>query len=306
MAMDHPIEFNGLTKRYGRRRGVQDIHLSVGRGSIYGFLGPNGAGKTTTIRLLMGLLRPTSGSARICGLDIVKQSLAIRKKIGYLPGEVHFFNHLTGYATLKYLADLRGLDCRSKAEQLARALDLDLSVKVRAHSRGMRQKLGIIQAMMHEPEVLILDEPTNSLDPLVQQTVYNLLEKYAEQGGTIFFSSHIISEVERICHRVAMIRDGRIVADDSIEDLRAKSTQIQHVNLSLKPGGTLSTPLPEGLHILSQTALHHHLVNLGSAQSLLEYLHRNPVEYLTIESPSLEEVFMQFYRTEESNYVAQA
>ena len=111
MAMDHPIEFNGLTKRYGRRRGVQDIHLSVGRGSIYGFLGPNGAGKTTTIRLLMGLLRPTSGSARICGLDIVKQSLAIRKKIGYLPGEVHFFNHLTGYATLKYLADLRGLDC---------------------------------------------------------------------------------------------------------------------------------------------------------------------------------------------------
>lgn len=306
MAMDHPIEINGLTKCYGRRRGVQDLHLTVSRGSIYGFLGPNGAGKTTTIRLLLGLLRPTSGSAKICGLDIVKRSLAIRSKIGYLPGEVHFFNHLSGYAMLRYLSDLRGLDCQAKAEQLAQAMELDLSIKVRAHSRGMRQKLGIIQAMMHEPEVLILDEPTNSLDPLVQQTVYELLEKYARDGGTIFFSSHIISEVERICHRVAMIRDGRIVADDSIEDLRAKSTRIQHVNLALKPGCTLSSPLPQGLQIASHAGRQYHLVNMGPAQSLLDYLNHNPIESVTIESPSLEEVFMQFYRTEESNHVGQA
>jgi ABC-2 type transport system ATP-binding protein len=300
--MDRPIEIDRLTKRYGSRRGVQDLHLAVEKGSIYGFLGPNGAGKTTTIRLLLGLLRPTSGTARICGLDVVKRNLAIREKIGYLPGEVHFFNHLTGYAMLKYLADLRRLDCRENAEKLAHVLDLNLAIKIRCHSRGMRQKLGIIQAMMHAPEVLILDEPTNSLDPLVQQTVYELLEDYARNGGTIFFSSHIISEVERICNRVAMIRDGRIVADDNIEDLRAKSTQIQHVHLSLKDASSLSTPLPAGLKIVSQTGRQYHLVNVGPAQTLLDYLHRNPIEHIAIESPNLEEVFMQFYRSQESNH----
>jgi len=302
MTTENAIEIAGLTKYYGRRRGVLDLTLAVPRGMIHGFLGPNGAGKTTTIRLLLGFLKPSSGTARICGFDIRKQSLAIRSRVGYLPGEVRFFNHLSGYGMLKLLADLRDQDCRSRAEELARILDLDLSLKIRFHSRGMRQKLGIIQAMMHDPEVLILDEPTNSLDPLVQQTVYHLLKDYASRGGTIFFSSHIISEVERICHRVAIIRAGRLVTDDNIDDLRAKSTP--HVMLVLKPGGELTEPLPEGLQVESVEGRQIYLVSTGPSVQLLEYLSKLPVEYLTIEGASLEEVFMRYYRQERENHVA--
>jgi ABC-2 type transport system ATP-binding protein len=300
MTINNVIEIENLTKYYGRRRGVVDLRLAVKKGSIYGFLGPNGAGKTTTIRLLAGFLKPSLGSARICGLDIRKKSLAIRDHIGYLPGDVRFFNHMTGFATLKLLAQLRECDCRQRAEQLAEILDLDLSLKVRTHSRGMRQKLGIIQAMMHEPEVLILDEPTNSLDPLVQQTVYELLREYAERGGTVFFSSHIISEVERICNRVAIIRNGRLVADNDVKVLQARSTQIQHVTLILKEGGTLTQPLPDGLQVVSQSGSHVRLKAVGTAEHLIRYLGTLPLDYVTIESPSLEEVFMQFYREEET------
>jgi ABC-2 type transport system ATP-binding protein len=164
----------------------------------------------------------------------------------------------------------------------------------------MRQKLGIIQAMMHKPEVLILDEPTNGLDPLVQKTVYDLLQEYAEKGGTVFFSSHIISEVERICNRVAIIREGKLVADDTIDTLRAKSRRIQYVNLVLKPGAHLPKPLPAGLEIVMENSSHVHLKTVGTAEQMVKFLATLPLESVTIESPSLEEVFMQFYRDEET------
>jgi len=297
--MTRAIDIDGLTKRYGRRRGVENLRLNVEKGSIYGFLGPNGAGKTTTIRLLLGLLKPSSGSARICGLDVRKKSTKIREHVGYLPGDVRFYNHLSGYRMLKLIADLRGLECRSRAEELAKILDLNLSLKIRTHSRGMKQKLGIIQAMMHNPEVLILDEPTNGLDPLVQKRVYDLLQDYAEEGGTVFFSSHIISEVERICNRVAIIRDGRLVADDDVTTLRAKSVQIQYVNLTLKNGKSLPSPLPAGFQIIVENKTHIQMKALGSTEQLLQYLSTLPLEQVTIENPSLEDVFMQFYREEE-------
>jgi ABC-2 type transport system ATP-binding protein len=297
--MMNAIEIDGLSKHYGRRRGVENLRLNVEKGSLYGFLGPNGAGKTTTIRLLLGLLKPSSGSARICGLDIRKKNLKIREHVGYLPGDVRFYNHLSGYRMLKLIADLRGYECRSRAEELAKFLDLDLSIKIRTHSRGMKQKLGIIQAMMHDPEVLILDEPTNGLDPLVQKRVYDLLQEYAEDGGTVFFSSHIISEVERICHRVAIIREGRLVADDNVASLQAKSVQIQYVNLTLKTGSSLPKPLPAGLQIIMENKTHIQLKTLGSAEQLVKYLSTLPLEHVTIENPSLEDVFMQFYREEE-------
>jgi len=303
MATEYAVEISGLTKYYGRRRGVTDLTLNVTRGTIHGFLGPNGAGKTTTLRLLLGFLKPTSGWAKVCGFDMAKQSMAVRAVTGYLPGDVRFFNHLSGWAMLKLLADMRGVECHDRAEELAEALDLDLNLKIRTHSRGMRQKLGIIQAMMHDPEVLILDEPTNSLDPLVQQTVYHLLKQYASRGGTVFFSSHIISEVERICNRVAIIRSGRLVADENIDELRAKS--IPHIMLILKPESQLIEPLPEGLEVESVEGRQIHLVSSLPTEQMLAYLSQLPVEFLTIEGASLEEVFMRFYRHEKENHVEQ-
>jgi ABC-2 type transport system ATP-binding protein len=200
---------------------------------------------------------------------------------------------------LKLLARLRDTDCRRRTEELARALDLDLNLKIRYYSRGMRQKLGIIQAMMHDPRVLILDEPTNSLDPLIQQAVYELIIQYAGRGGTVFFSSHIINEVERICNRVAIVRAGRLVEDDDIDTLRIRATQ--HVNLVLKPDANLTEPLPEGVQLVSVEGRQVHLTISGSPQPLIGYLNSLPVDFLTIESGNLEEIFMRFYRQEKEN-----
>ncbi len=301
MAGDFAIETDNLTKYYGHRRGIANLCMKVPRGLIYGFLGPNGAGKTTTLRLLLGFLKPTAGQARIGGLDIVRQTITIRRIVGYLPSDVRFFNHLSGQTTLNLLAKLRMVDCEKQARQLADILELDLTLKVRFYSRGMRQKLGIIQAMMHEPEVLILDEPTNGLDPLMQQTFYDLLRDYVSRGGTVFFSSHIISEVERVCHRTAIIREGKLVADNSVDDLRAKS--IQHVMLVLKPDTQLTQKLPDGLRLVSSDGRQVHLVACGPVQNLIGFLNHLPLEYITIETPSLEDVFMQFYRQENLNHV---
>ena len=296
---EYAIETFALTQYYGRRRGIQDVWVLVPAGTIYGFLGPNGAGKTTTIRALLGFLRPTSGTARVAGYDIRRETLNVRRHTGYLPGEVRLFNRLTGYGTLKYFAQLRGTNCRTRAEELARLLDLDLNVKVRYYSRGMRQKLGLIQAMMHRPAVLILDEPTNSLDPLIQQVVYDLLRDYTAEGGTVFFSSHIISEVERICDRVGIIREGKLVADDAIEQLRQKS--MQHVRLVLKTGSRLPDPLPEGMRLMRSDGGQIHLLVEGPAELLRRLLVNLELEYLTIEPPSLEEVFLRFYRDANAN-----
>jgi len=291
---EYAIETYGLTKYYGRRLGIGDVSIRVSAGSIYGFLGPNGAGKTTMIRVLLGFLKPTSGRAFVAGYDVRRQSQEVRRNVGHLPGEVRLFSRLTGYATLKYLANLRGRDCRNRANQLAEILDLDLKLKVRYYSRGMRQKLGLIQAMMHDPEVLMLDEPTNSLDPLMQQVVYDLLREHSNNGGTVFFSSHIISEVERICDGVAIVREGRLVADDTIDQLRRKS--IQHVRLILRDGSKLPDLLPDGMRLIDREGPNVHLAVEGPVEPLREVLSRLELEYLTIEPPSLEEVFMRFYR----------
>jgi len=288
------IETFALTKYYGRRRGIADLFLQVPRGSIFGFLGPNGAGKTTTIRLLLGFLRPSVGTAVVNGCDIIRHSPHIRRMVGYLPGEVRLFNHLTGAKILRFLAGLRGQQDLTHASRLASALDLDLSVKVRNYSRGMRQKLGLIQAMMHRPNLLILDEPTNSLDPLVQQTVYELLEQFAREGGTVFFSSHIISEVERICDQVAIVRNGRLVANDTVEKLRRKS--LQHVRLVLGGDCRLPQPLPDDLQMIQSQDRQAYFTWKGPMDGLIKYLSAVDVEHLTIEPPSLEEVFLEFYQ----------
>ncbi len=224
---EYTINIYSLTKYYGKRLGIGELSLNVPEGCIYGFLGPNGAGKTTTIRLIMGFLKPTAGTARVAGFDILEDTLEVKKNVGYLPGEVRLLNHLNGYSTVKFISAMRKCKCTDYAKKLADTLDLDLSLKVRFYSKGMRQKLGLVLAMMHQPKILILDEPTTSLDPLVQKTVYELLKSYADDGGTVFFSSHIINEVERICDRVAIVRNGRLVEEASIDDLRAENGSLE-------------------------------------------------------------------------------
>ena len=219
--MTAPIETEGLTRSYGRRRGIVDVSFTVNEGEIFAFLGPNGAGKTTTIRQLMGLLRPTSGRARIFGLDCWAQSPGAKEKVGFLPGEMRLYENLSGNALLDYFASFRKGHDRRRRDALVERLDFDPTQRIRHMSKGTRQKLGIVQALMHEAPLLILDEPSSGLDPLKQVTFLSLLHDERAGGRTVFLSSHAIPEVERIADRVGIIREGRLVAVESIEALKA-------------------------------------------------------------------------------------
>src|SRR5919107_4239266 len=244
----------GLTKRYGHRelpihrpgrrpagevRALEDLTIAVREGEIFGFLGPNGAGKSTTIRLLLGFLHPTAGSGTVLGLDIVRDTVAIRSRVGYLPGGIALYDALSGDRLLDYLGELTGRPPVRRAELLDR---LELSARtlrrpVRDYSRGMRQKIGIIQALQHDPELAILDEPTEGLDPLMQRAFYAILDDLKAAGRTIFFSSHVLSEVERVCDRVAIVRQGRLVALEDVESLLARRKR--NVELRMAPGAAL-------------------------------------------------------------------
>ena len=223
---DQPvIDTSGLTKDYGSGRGLFALDLEVRQGEVFGFLGPNGAGKSTTMRLLLDLIRPTSGTARVLGLDTVKESLEIRRRVGFLPGDLALYPKLTGRAMLDYLAQLRGgVDLRVR-DALVERFGADIDRPVRQLSTGNRQKLGLVQAFMHQPELLILDEPIAGLDPLVQQSFHALLGEVSAQGRTVFLSSHTLSEVERVTQRLAILRQGRLVVVDSLENLRKVAVQ---------------------------------------------------------------------------------
>src|SRR5215831_5815360 len=214
------IAVNDLTKSYGRSRGVTHITFSVDEGKVFGFLGPNGAGKTTTIRVLMGLLHPTSGHASIAGLDCWTQSVEVKKLVGYLPGELSLDPNLTGGQILEHFANLRGGVDKAYAESLIARLELDTTKRFREYSRGNKQKVGLAQAFMHKPKLLILDEPTSGLDPLNQQEFYKLVAEVHAEGRTIFLSSHILPEVEHTCDRVAIIREGQLVKIDHVSSLK--------------------------------------------------------------------------------------
>lgn len=218
------VRTDGLTKRYGQVRALEALSLEVSRGEIFGFLGPNGAGKSTTIRILLGFLHPTAGSASVLGRDVVAESVEIRRHVGYLPGGIAMYDSLSGNDALDYLADLQGQP-PVRREELCERLSMPAEVlrrRIRDYSRGMRQKMGIIQALQHDPELAILDEPTEGLDPLMQQAFYSILEDLRAAGRTIFMSSHILSEVERVCDRVAIIRTGHLMALHSVDELLAR------------------------------------------------------------------------------------
>jgi ABC-2 type transport system ATP-binding protein len=224
------IETQRLTKSYGPHRGIVDLDLDVAEGEIFGFLGPNGAGKTTTMRVLLDLIRPTSGRAAVFGIETTVDPVAIHRRVGYLPGEFDLYDRLTGAETIAYFANLRGGVDRAYAAALVERLDLDPSRRFREYSKGNKQKVGLIVALQHRPDLLILDEPTAGLDPLVQQTFFAVVREAREDGRTIFLSSHIIDEVDRTCDRVAIIREGRLVQVDRIEAIRQLA--FHHVELT--------------------------------------------------------------------------
>lgn len=291
------ISVNQLTKHYGNTPGIKNISFTVNQGEIFGFLGPNGAGKTTTIRLLLDLLRPSSGEINIFGDDIFSHSLEIRKRCGYLPGNFFAYSHMTGADFLRFVASMRKAQPKMQQRLIDRfELSHDaLSLKIKHLSHGMLQKLGIIQAFFHQPELLILDEPSIGLDPLMQEEFYRLLRQVQHEGKTVFFSSHNLPEVEKVCHRIAIIRKGELVALETLEGLKKKKLKRLQFTLS-RPVPDLNLP---GAHLVSHKDLSYEYLVDGDLQVLLQRLATLPMEDLTFPEPDLEEVFMAYYRKKE-------
>ncbi len=290
-----PIVVRELRKHYGAVEVLHGIGLEVPRGALYGFLGPNGAGKTTLIRILTGLLRATAGEARVLEQDAWRAGPLIRARIGYLPGDVRFYSHLTGRRTLEFFAEARGIDAGGAIRRLADRLDLDLDKRVRNYSRGMKQKLGLIQALMHDPELLILDEPTTALDPLMQAALYAELRAFAERGGTVLFSSHTLGEVEELCDEVAILRDGYVIEQARIEVLRARA--VRRIDVQLDTARPRTAP-PAGLRLLHENDGRIRGAWTGPLAPLLSWLSQQPVTDLSIAPPDLEQLFLAYYADE--------
>lgn len=286
------IELNGLTKYYGKNRGIEDVTFSVEEGEIFGFIGPNGAGKSTAIRMLLNFIYPSKGSAVIMGRDVVKDSRKIRKFTGYLPSEVHYYEDMKVKELFAYCSGFYKKDCARNASYLADRLELDTSRKIEDLSFGNRKKVGIIQAMIHEPRVLILDEPTSGLDPLMQNVFFDLLREAKDKGTTIFFSSHYLSEVQKLCDRVAIIKEGRLLKVENMEDIR--KNQFKNVSLHFHDANKANVNI-EGMLQKERTPNGIRFLYSGSSRVLLDQLKMVPFDDILIEEPSLEEVFIHYY-----------
>lgn len=283
------IETMNLTKYYGKARGIINLSLTVGKGECFGFIGPNGAGKSTTIRTLLGLISPTSGSARILGKDIVKEKTDILRDTGYLPSEVMFYPGMRVRDILKFSADLRRKDCSEEARKLCERLQLDLSAKAEELSYGNRKKVAIVCALQSKPSLLILDEPTGGLDPLMQHEFFEIIRERNRDGATILFSSHILSEVQRNCTRAAVIREGQIVACNSVENLA--KTNARRITVY----GAVDLTGMDGIRDLKSGNGSASFLYSGDVNVLLRRLSEGHVEDLSITEPDLEEVFLHFY-----------
>lgn len=294
----HVLAVENLTKYYGQMIGVHQLNFSVKPGEIFGFLGPNGAGKTTTIRLLLDLLRPTTGRITLFGWPLASHSLKIRSICGYLPGNFSAYGNMTGKEFLRFAAALRTTSAPLQPALLDRfeLSEKDLSQKIKHLSHGTRQKLGLVQAFFHQPELLILDEPTIGLDPLMQEQFYRLLHESQQAGQTIFFSSHNLPEVEKTCHRVAIIRNGELMALESLENLKKKRFRRLRLTLSktIQPFKLAESEL------LHQHGLQYEFLVKGDVAAVLKEITRLPVADVVFPEPDLEEVFMAYYRKEEN------
>jgi len=292
--MNNIIHTSQLTKSYGKARGVLALDLAVRPGEVFGYLGPNGAGKTTTIRTLLDFIRPTSGSAAVVGLDSRRDSIAIRRRAGYLPGELSLYEGLTGRDFLRYMANLRGGVAWRAVEGLAERLGASLTQPIRTLSHGNKQKLGLVQAFMHQPELLILDEPTQGLDPLVQQEFYRMIAEARAAGRTVFLSSHVLPEVEKTCDRVGIIRGGRLVAVEEVASLKAKALRRLEIRFaaSVPPAAFAGLPGVRDLQVENSSL---RCTVTGSLDAVIKAAAEFEVLDLTSQEPSLEEIFLAYY-----------
>jgi len=288
------IQTRQLTKYYGRQLGIEDIELMVPKGEVFGFLGPNGAGKTTTIRLLLDLIRPTGGTASILGLDCRREGLAVRRKVGYLPGEFTLYENLTGQQLLLHLGSLRGGVDWKRVEELATRLGADLGRSIRSLSSGNKQKLAVIQAFMTRPEVLILDEPTSGLDPLIQQEFFGLVHEARTGGATVFLSSHNLTEVERVCDRVASIRCGRLVAVEEVDAVRSRTVRIVRLTCERALDAERFTVEP-GIGEVQVDGRHLRCRVEGPLGRLIALAEPHGIIDLLSREPNLEETFLALY-----------
>ncbi len=291
------IETQKLTKSYGKSRGIIDVDLVVETGEVFGFLGPNGAGKTTTIRVLLDHIRPSSGSARVFGIESRVDPVAIHRRVGYLPGEFTLYDRLTGGQTLTYFANLRGGVDPAYQASLIERIDLDPSRRFKEYSKGNKQKVGLVIALQHKPELLLLDEPTSGLDPLVQQTVFQILREAVVNGATVFLSSHILSEVEKSCDRVAIIREGRLAKVGRVDALR----DLAHHQVELRFAGAAPAAEFEALPGVSEVVADDHVLRMrvsGAITPVVQAAARYDLLDFVSREPSLEETFLAQYGRE--------
>ncbi len=292
--MEAAIAIEHLSKRYGDYLALDDVSLEIPRGEVCGFLGPNGAGKTTTIRILFDLIRPTSGSARVMGIDCQSQGLQARAHMAYLPGDVHLYDSYTAQELIDLFASIRGDGSSLAWRKLCERLRLDPIQRMASYSKGNRQKVGLVLAFMQPADVLILDEPTSGLDPLVQEEVERMIDELAQAGKTVFFSSHALSEVERVCHRVAILRRGRLVAVEDVANLKGHSLHFVEVTfLGNVPSNAFSVP---GVSIVRRDGQVVRFQVQSNLDALIKGLARYQVVDLRTEQPSLEDVFLTYYQ----------
>ncbi|SEL51352.1 ABC-2 type transport system ATP-binding protein [Ruminococcus sp. YRD2003] len=289
------IVLNQLTKHHGTHRGINDLSFSVNEGEFFGFIGPNGAGKSTTIRTLMGLIRPSGGNASIFGLDCQTKASVIARDVGYLPSENSYYENMKVRELLQYTADLYGMDCETKMYELSERLNLDLTRKIEDLSLGNKKKVGIVSAIMTSPKLIIMDEPTSGLDPLIQQAFYDILKEENSRGATVFFSSHVLSEVQKLCDRVAILKEGQLIGIQSIKELRESG--YKKVSLSAKEA------IPRDFFDLSGIANYAETADKtsvsfmynGNITAIIDKLHLLHLDDVLLEEPSLEEIFMHYY-----------
>lgn len=290
------IDIKQLTRIYDNNKGISDVTLSVEKGEVFGFLGPNGAGKTTTIRHLMGFLRPLKGTCTINELDCWDDRESVQKVLGYIPGEIALFNAMTGIKYLKFMADYRGLNDLRRMQELIAYFELDTTVKIKKMSKGMKQKLGIIVAFMHDPDVLILDEPTSGLDPLMQERFTHLVLEERNRGKTILMSSHMFDEVEKTCHRVGIIKDGKIVAVESVENL--KRTQQKQFVITFESEEQARAFSKDMIDVLELKDNRVTVVVRNELQPLITRMSQYTILDIVTPTQTLEEVFMHYYGEE--------
>lgn len=290
------IEIKNLTKTYGKARGISDVSFNVEQGEIFGFIGPNGAGKSTTIRTLLSLIYPTSGSATIFGKDCIQFAPEIKKEIGYLPSEIFYYDNMKVKDLLKYSASFYKKDCSKRIKELAEIMDLNLNKKIDDLSLGNKKKVGIVQGLLHEPKLIILDEPTSGLDPLMQQKFFELLEEENKKGATILFSSHILSEVQRLCNRVAIIKEGKIVTVEKISTLQENN--YKKFKIETKSALDKNYFQIDGVNKLEVNNNVTSFLFKGNINTVMKIIAEIEIVNLWIEEPDLEEIFIHYYEKE--------